>query len=337
MLYACSFSGVKTPDEYELAGCLGVYFPVVEEEKQIVLNERRVYERGIGLERHEDYGYLEVWWADGYWWMGTSTVRGKPEGILRRKSCSPIPETVHMAWEVCVSLGQALGKAWRKTDIVCSSVPPVAGSVDGDDGGGSGGGDGGDGDGGDGPELTAEQEEEERLGMWNEELAKVKGLLGALTYCTASQHFALIKFIITEFYLQRTLYLSTLLSMLNCISALRLDIIPYHKTLPTENTVSQHFAIILNYISALRLDIIPYHRTLPTENTVSQHFAIILNCISALCLPNILYHSSSFTYRCYSITCLQERRSPSCLTAIAGSGQWEVVFRFLRQATIRPL
>ena len=146
MLYACSFSGVKTPDEYELAGCLGVYFPVVEEEKQIVLNERRVYERGIGLERHEDYGYLEVWWADGYWWMGTSTVRGKPEGILRRKSCSPIPETVHMAWEVCVSLGQALGKAWRKTDIVCSSVPPVAGSVDGDDGGGSGGGGGGDGD-----------------------------------------------------------------------------------------------------------------------------------------------------------------------------------------------
>ena len=199
-MYACSFSGVNTPDE--LDGCLGIYSPVLEEEKQIVLSGRRVYELADGTERHEDHGYLEVWWADGYWWMGTSTSRGRPEGLLRRKSSAPTPsaESVSKAgrtpvlqeWEVYEGVawkGTRARVAWRKTDIVCTSVPLRMLK-----------------------DMVAEQEEEERISMWNEQLTKVKELLGALTHCTASQHFALIKFILTALYIQRRLYLSTLLA-----------------------------------------------------------------------------------------------------------------------------
>ena len=70
---------------------MGVYYPVIakgreEGSKAKRVNERHVYERGTGLERHPIHGKLEMWWAQQCWWLGPSTSCGEPAGLLRCQS-----------------------------------------------------------------------------------------------------------------------------------------------------------------------------------------------------------------------------------------------------------
>ena len=159
------------------------------------------------------------------------------------------------------------------------------------------------------------------------------------------QHFNIITSLRTQVSTNRSQHnLSNFPYVLNCTSALCLQNFLHHRTLLTDNTLSQQFAItellsqhiayVLNCTSAICLQNFLHHRTLLTDNTLSQQFAItellsqhiayVLFGTSALCLQNFIYLRTLLTDSNLSqqfaiiLNCISANGSHCCRTTRSG-------------------
>lgn len=186
-----------------LNGCTGMYFPKMLSEMfgnqggsdmlstlggagnvPVILNERRVYQRGSNAPPHPEYGQLELWWAEGHWWLGPASVCGQAFGLLRLAGQFPFPEGV--TW----SLNSGKGQKWEAANVRSTqfyeesekATQPTEPTESERDAGGTTGADQRGGRGGDvaqGEESEVPMTEDEAKQWWRDELNVVKELLGA--------------------------------------------------------------------------------------------------------------------------------------------------------------